>query len=172
MTGMLPVVAETETGAGEEGRGGLQGGEVETGAGRSYQSEETLASDILTLLSEIEEQGSQSNSSQSLYYEAGRRMADLGGRLLASNIVISDVGLAAGKLTDFMAESALALGKTILLCTSALVLGILPGKGVGNTWPPYRSQVFGPEISTYFLDPYSFLHFEVIVRGFMYRCAP
>ena len=65
------------------------------------------------------------------------------------------------KLTDFLAESTVALGKTVMLCVSALLMGILPGKGLGNLWPLYQSRVFGPEISTHFLDPYSFLHFEV-----------
>ena len=31
------------------------------------------------------------------------------------------------KLNDFLAESALALGKTVMLCVSALLMGILPG---------------------------------------------
>ena len=34
------------------------------------------------------------------------------------------------KLTDFLAESALALGKTVMLCVSALLMGILPGKKI------------------------------------------
>ena len=65
------------------------------------------------------------------------------------------------KLADFLAESTLALGKTIMLCVSALLMGILPGKGLGPLWPPFQARVYGPEISTHFLDPYSFLHFEV-----------
>ena len=74
---------------------------------------------------------------------------------------VRQVDTVTGKLVDFMYESMVALAKTVMFCATALVLGILPGKGVGNLWPPFRSQVFGPEISTYFLDPYSFLHFEV-----------
>ena len=45
------------------------------------------------------------------------------------------------KLSDFIQESALALYKTVLLCVSALSLGLLPGKGLGNTWPPFQAQV-------------------------------
>ena len=69
-----------------------------------------------------------------------------------------------GKLVDFMYESMVALAKTVMFCATALVFGILPGKGVGNLWPPFQAQVFGPNISTYFLDPYSFLHFEVSLK--------
>ena len=45
------------------------------------------------------------------------------------------------KFSDFVQESALALYKTVLLCVSALSLGLLPGKGLGNTWPPFQAQV-------------------------------
>ena len=45
------------------------------------------------------------------------------------------------KFSDFVQESALALYKTVLLCVSALSLGLLPGKGIGNTWPPFQAQV-------------------------------
>ena len=44
-------------------------------------------------------------------------------------------------MSDFVQESALALYKTVLLCVSALSLGLLPGKGLGNTWPPFQAQV-------------------------------
>ena len=118
-----------------------------------------LASDILTLLSEIEDNNA-GNTTDRLYYEMGRTLADYSA-LVIPNIVIADLSVSWDKFRDFAKESSLALGKTIVLCFSALMLGILPGKGVGNTWPPYRSQVFGPEISTYFTDPYTFLHFEV-----------
>ena len=74
---------------------------------------------------------------------------------------VRQVDFVTGKLVDFTYESMIALTKTIMFCATALVLGILPGKGVGNLWPPFQAQVFGPNISTYFLDPYSFLHFEV-----------
>jgi len=117
-----------------------------------------LASDILTLLSEIEDNNA-GNTTDRLYYEMGRTLADYSA-LVIPNIVIADLSVSWDKFRDFAKESSLALGKTIVLCFSALMLGILPGKGVGNTWPPYRSQVFGPEISTYFTDPYTFLHFE------------
>ena len=74
---------------------------------------------------------------------------------------VDSLNILGDKLTDFLAESTVALGKTVMLCVSALLVGILPGKGLGNLWPLYQSRVFGPEISTHFLDPYSFLHFEV-----------
>ena len=74
---------------------------------------------------------------------------------------VDSLNILGDKLTDFLAESTVALGKTVMLCVSALLMGILPGKGLGNLWPLYQSRVFGPEISTHFLDPYSFLHFEV-----------
>ena len=74
---------------------------------------------------------------------------------------VDSLNILGDKLSDFLAESTVALGKTVMLCVSALLVGILPGKGLGNLWPPYQSRVFGPEISTHFLDPYSFLHFEV-----------
>lgn len=122
---------------------------------------DSLASDILTILSEIEDNSTNTtgNTTDQLYYEMGRTIADYSAIVLP-NIVISDLELSWAKVRDFGRESALALGKTVVLCFSALMMGILPGKGVGNTWPPYRSQVFGPEISTYFTDPYTFLHFE------------
>ena len=74
---------------------------------------------------------------------------------------VDSLNILGDKLSDFLAESTVALGKTVMLCVSALLMGILPGRGLGNLWPPFQSRVFGPEISTYFLDPYSFLHFEV-----------
>ena len=74
---------------------------------------------------------------------------------------LDSLNILGDKLSDFLAESTVALGKTVMLCVSALLMGILPGRGVGNLWPPYQSRVFGPEISTYLFDPYSFLHFEV-----------
>ena len=74
---------------------------------------------------------------------------------------LDSLNILGDKLSDFLAESTVALGKTVMLCVSALLMGILPGKGLGNLWPPFQSRVFGPEISTHFLDPYSFLHFEV-----------
>ena len=94
----------------------------------------------------------------------------------------------------------------VIVCFSALLLGVLPGRSRGHYWPPFNPQVdgdnrksksqkvdigspclfyifvdiladlwdlkyneftstsfqvFGPEISTYFTDPYTFLHFEV-----------
>ena len=124
---------------------------------------DTLAGDILTLLSEIEDDNDSGNATSQLYYEMGRTLADYSA-IVIPNIVISDLEISWAKLRDFTRESSLALGKTIVLCFSALMMGILPGKGVGNTWPPYRSQVFGPEISTYFTDPYTFLHFEVRIE--------
>ena len=74
---------------------------------------------------------------------------------------VDSLNILGDKLSDFLVESTVALGKTVMLCVSALLMGILPGRGLGNLWPPFQSRVFGPEISTYFLDPYSFLHFEV-----------
>ena len=74
---------------------------------------------------------------------------------------VDSLNILGDKLSDFLAESTVALGKTVMLCVSALLVGILPGRGLGNLWPLYQSRVFGPEISTHFLDPYSFLHFEV-----------
>ena len=74
---------------------------------------------------------------------------------------VDNLNILGDKLSDFLAESTVALGKTVMLCVSALLVGILPGRGLGNLWPPFQSRVFGPEISTHFLDPYSFLHFEV-----------
>ena len=121
---------------------------------------DTLASEILAVLSEIEDSATNHNTIDQLYYEMGRTIADYSA-LVIPNIVIADLDLSWAKVADFAVESTLALGKTVMLCLSALLLGILPGKGFGNTWPPFRSQVFGPEISTYFTDPYTFLHFEV-----------
>jgi len=120
---------------------------------------DTLTSDILTILSDIEDNLTTGNNTEQVYYEVGRAIADYGA-LVLPNIVISDLDISWSKVRDFVTESSLALGKTVLLCVSALMMGILPGKGLGNTWPPFRAQVFGPEISTYFTDPYTFLHFE------------
>ena len=103
----------------------------------------------LTRLEEREEREEREDSSilQSLQHMEARELDSLN--------ILGD------KLTDFLAESTVALGKTVMLCVSALLVGILPGRGLGNLWPLYQSRVFGPEISTHFLDPYSFLHFEV-----------
>jgi len=120
---------------------------------------DTLASDILTILSEIEDNSANSTTTDELYYEMGRTIADYSA-IVIPNLIIADMDVYWAKATEFARESTLALVKTVALCVSALMVGILPGKGVGNTWPPYRSQVFGPEISTYFTDPYTFLHFE------------
>ena len=82
-------------------------------------------------------------------------------RLSATPPTAADLTAAGAKLRDFTTEAALASAKVVAICFSALVLGVLPGRSKGHFWPPFNKQVFGPEISTYFTDPYTFLHFEV-----------
>jgi len=123
----------------------------------------SAASDILELLSEMEASVSSDQHVSDESERAGRAAANL-----MTNIVLSaDFRALEDKFSDFVQESALALYKTVLLCVSALSLGLLPGKGLGNTWPPFQAQVFGPEISTYFTDPYTFLHFEDGIIAFL-----
>ena len=125
-----------------------------TAVGRNITDPATLPSPLTRLGGRGEGEGEDTNSLlQTLQHlEAGEARE---AREVDSLNILGD------KLTDFLAESTVALGKTVMLCVSALLVGILPGRGLGNLWPLYQSRVFGPEISTHFLDPYSFLHFEV-----------
>ena len=43
---------------------------------------------------------------------------------------VDSLNILGDKLSDFLAESTVALGKTVMLCVSALLVGILPGKGL------------------------------------------
>ena len=109
---------------------------------------------------------SRGNGGISVRTEKLVKVLDAISRVTDDWVEVRQVDLLAGKLVDFLYESTVALAKTVMFCTSLLMFGLLPGKGVGNLWPPFKWQVFGPEISTYFLDPYSFLHFEVSILNF------
>ena len=114
---------------------------------------------------------SRGNAGISVRTEKIVKVLDAISRVTDDWIEVRQVDLLAGKLVDFLYESTVALAKTVMFCTSLLMFGLLPGKGVGNLWPPFKWQVFGPEISTYFLDPYSFLHFEVSTNCKAYKIS-
>jgi len=86
-------------------------------------------------------------------------VADLSA-IVIPNLVINHITVPWSKFSDFTWEVFLAVLKTTALCGAALGFGLMPGPSAGIYWPPFNPQVYGPEISLHFTDPYTILHFE------------